>query len=102
MSGLKIRPMPGDPRNGLLIKPKPYVYRGNGEDTLTGHLTDADLEPYRGEDAKTWLAPCGTPAAYTRHIRNCEPMDETCRQANSRRAADSKARSRQRDQRTAS
>ena len=27
------------------------------------------------------LAPCGTPAAYRRHLRNSEPIDDACRQA---------------------
>lgn len=34
------------------------------------------------------LAPCGTPAAYQRHVRNKEPIDQACKDANakSRRA----------------
>ncbi|MBK3631606.1 WhiB family transcriptional regulator [Streptomyces sp. MBT97] len=28
------------------------------------------------------LAPCGTPAAYQRHIRNKEPVDQACKVAN--------------------
>lgn len=28
------------------------------------------------------LAPCGTPAAYTRHVKRGEPIDDACRQAN--------------------
>lgn len=35
------------------------------------------------------LAPCGTPAAYRRHLRNSEPVDEACR---TRWNADEKAR----------
>ena len=30
---------------------------------------------------RTNVAPCGTPAAYHRHIRRGEPVDESCRQA---------------------
>jgi len=32
------------------------------------------------------LAPCGTRAAYHRHVRNKEPIDPACRDANSRSA----------------
>jgi hypothetical protein len=30
------------------------------------------------------LRPCGTPAAYRRHLRRGEPVDESCRQAAAR------------------
>lgn len=30
------------------------------------------------------LKPCGTPAAYRRHLRRGEPVDESCRQAMTR------------------
>lgn len=36
------------------------------------------------------LQPCGTPAAYRRHLRRGEPIDGACRAANSRAAADRK------------
>lgn len=32
------------------------------------------------------LAPCGTPAAYDRHVRKKEPIDQACRDANARAA----------------
>jgi hypothetical protein len=32
--------------------------------------------------SRTALAPCGTPAAYKRHVRNREPIDTPCRIAN--------------------
>jgi hypothetical protein len=35
--------------------------------------------PRRGPNAR---AACGTPAAYKRHIRNNEPIDDACRAAN--------------------
>lgn len=51
-------------------------------------LTDAELDqlikniglkdPHRGQP----IAPCGTQSAYTRHVKNGEPIDEACRQAN--------------------
>ncbi|WP_405589803.1 WhiB family transcriptional regulator [Streptomyces sp. NBC_01092] len=34
----------------------------------------------------TLLAPCGTRAAYQRHLRRGEPVDEACRAANAREA----------------
>lgn len=34
--------------------------------------------------ANTETKPCGTPAAYKRHIRRNEPIDEACRKVNSR------------------
>ena len=39
--------------------------------------------------------PCGTSAAYRRHKRHSERVDEACRQANVRDTADRKARKRQ-------
>lgn len=38
------------------------------------------------------LAPCGTPAAIRRHQRRGEPVDETCRRADARRAEDRRAK----------
>lgn len=39
------------------------------------------------------LAPCGTPSAYTRHVRRGEPIDDACRAAHTaQRAADTAAR----------
>ncbi|MFE9448359.1 hypothetical protein [Streptomyces sp. NPDC006739] len=35
-------------------------------------------DPRRGQA----IAPCGTQSAYTRHVRNGEPIDEPCRRAN--------------------
>ena len=32
------------------------------------------------------LAPCGTPAAYDRHVRKKEPIDQACKDANARAA----------------
>ena len=39
-----------------------------------------------------WLKPCGTPAAYRRHIRHSEPICEPCRQAEARRGRDYRRR----------
>ncbi|MFI1165577.1 hypothetical protein ACH4UM_18670 [Streptomyces sp. NPDC020801] len=33
-------------------------------------------------------APCGTPAAYKRHIRNHEPIDDACRAANAKHSSE--------------
>lgn len=42
-------------------------------------ITDLGLtDPHRGHA----IAPCGTPSAYTRHIKRGEPIDDACRQAN--------------------
>jgi hypothetical protein len=35
-------------------------------------------DPHRGQT----IAPCGTQSAYTRHVKNGEPIDDACRQAN--------------------
>lgn len=40
------------------------------------------------------LKPCGTTAAYRRHLRRNEPIDEACRQANLRADAEKRARRR--------
>ena len=40
-----------------------------------------------GQPLPSWapeLKPCGTPAAYKRHLRRGEPVDESCRQAMAR------------------
>jgi len=34
-----------------------------------------------GPAAKRELRPCGTWAAYRRHLRRCEPIDDACRKA---------------------
>ena len=51
-------------------------------------LTDTELDqlvkdlgltdPHRGQA----IAPCGTPSAYHRHVKNGEPIDDACRRAN--------------------
>lgn len=56
---------------------KPYVYQGTGEDTLTAHVIFPDDEPA----GKPWLQPCGTVAAYRRHLRAKEPPCPDCAQA---------------------
>jgi hypothetical protein len=38
------------------------------------------------------VKPCGTTAAYRRHARRGEPIDEACRQANIRATQDVRAR----------
>lgn len=47
------------------------------------------------------LAPCGTPAAYDRHLRNQEPIDDACRDANNRRRQAERARKRERERKAA-
>ncbi len=51
-------------------------------------FTDAQLDqlindlgltdPHRGQT----IAPCGTQSAYTRHVKNGDPIDDACRRAN--------------------
>ena len=42
-------------------------------------ITDIGLkDPHRGQA----IAPCGTPSAYSRHVRRGEPIDDACRKAN--------------------
>lgn len=42
-------------------------------------ITDLGLtDPHRGQA----IAPCGTQSAYTRHVKNGEPVDDACRAAN--------------------
>lgn len=42
-------------------------------------INDLDLtDPHRGQT----IAPCGTPSAYTRHVKKGEPIDDACRRAN--------------------
>jgi hypothetical protein len=65
------------PRNGLLIKP--YVYRGTGVDTLTAFMDDEPGETRRPGRPREY--PCGTPAAYRRHLRYGEKPCGECRRA---------------------
>lgn len=48
-------------------------------DQLDQLIRDIGLkDPHRGQT----IAPCGTPSAYTRHVRRGEPIDDACRHAN--------------------
>ena len=85
-----IRPMAGGPRNGLTWNWKPYVYRGTGADTLTAFMDDEPEAP--GPPRRSGLAPCGTEAAYRRHRRHGDPVDEDCRRAGTRAAAKRRAK----------
>lgn len=42
----------------------------------------AALDPTTPTGPAKTLAPCGTPAAYRRHLRKDEPIDPACREAN--------------------
>ena len=85
MTALLTRPAPGVP-NGLPWKP--YRYRGAGEDVLTPFL---DREPEPGPPPGRELMPCGTYAAYRRHLRHGESPCRACRDAEARRQAGAKA-----------
>jgi hypothetical protein len=52
----------------------------------------AALDPTAPAMAPPLLAECGTHAAYQRHLRRGEPIDERCRDDNRRRTAERKAR----------
>lgn len=68
--------------NGLTWKP--YVYRGRGYDVLTPHLGDPFEDPYEDEAPRAGrraAAPCGTTAAYARHVRHGEKPCEPCADA---------------------
>lgn len=89
MTALLTRPAPGVP-NGLPWKP--YRYRGAGTDVLTPWM-DEGPEPRvrRSENTRRLLVPCGTPAAYRRHLRHGESPCRACRDAEARRQAGAKA-----------
>lgn len=52
-------------------------------------MTDRRAGRRWGDDL---LKPCGTTAAYRRHYRRGEPIDESCRQAQAREAEDRRTR----------
>lgn len=63
----------------------PMAWDDNIDDPTA--IPDTDTGPSR---SPIDLKPCGTPAAYRRHLRNKEPIDEACRVANTLDAADRK------------
>ena len=78
-----IRPEPGSmPRNALPVRL--YAYRGTGRDELTAFMDD---EPETFPPGRPVSQPCGTPAAYKRHLRHGETPCDDCRQAERVRAA---------------
>lgn len=77
--------LPAETRNGLPWKP--YTYRGTGQDTVTAGI-DFAVPPEPAHRGRRPARPCGTTAAYKRHIRRGEKPCEECRQAEKRRHAD--------------
>lgn len=74
-------------RGGLNPKERAGMARRLREQVRTG--ADAPNPPGIGTRP---LAPCGTKAAYDRHLRRNEPVDEACRQAkNAQQRAQAKA-----------
>lgn len=72
-----VRTAPVTVRNGLPERVN-YVYRGTGQDTLTAGVHFPDQRPdVPGRRAD--VRPCGTLAAYRRHQRRGEPIDDLCR-----------------------
>lgn len=51
------------------------------DDDLDQLIKDIGLKPPRRSKP---LAPCGTQSAYTRHVKRGEPIDDACRQANTK------------------
>lgn len=49
-------------------------------------------EPVEKRASTRPLAPCGTPAAYERHVRNHEPVDDPCRLAYNAERREARAR----------
>jgi len=45
-----------------------------------------------GQPGRPATAPCGTPAAYRRHKRRGEPIDDACREAENARQRELRAR----------
>jgi hypothetical protein len=80
----------GRPRCGA--RPKVPLLADGESGVTCGHCT-AHLNGTYGIGS-CWYdpKPCGTPAAYRRHKRHGERIDESCRQAEARRSADDKAR----------
>lgn len=69
------------PLNGLPPW-RPYVYRGTGSDTLTAFMDEDERGPGRPP-----TEPCGTRAAYGRHLRHGERPCAACVQAARENAA---------------
>lgn len=59
------------------------------------HAADTSTRASHGKGGRQ-LAPCGTPAAYDRHVRNGEPVDDPCRLAHNARNAQVRAEARHR------
>lgn len=79
--------------------------RGDGKQSrygIRGGLTpvqrwaaDPHTQAGKGKGGRR-LAPCGTPAAYDRHVRNGEPVDDPCRLAHNARNVQVRAEARHR------
>lgn len=66
----------------LLDAYKRWPGKFSGEETDAIDVLRVALERIAEEGSRTRpLAPCGTEAAYHRHVRNGEPKDDACRMA---------------------
>lgn len=50
-------------------------------DLISAECRRAGMLPKRWPASRSQLAPCGTWAAYRRHLRRYEPVDDACRKA---------------------
>lgn len=55
-----------------------------------------DVQPTPRKPGTRPLAPCGTPAAYDRHTRKGEPIDDACREAHNAKNREKRAQARAR------
>jgi len=79
-----------------LGRPEEYGIWGGLTEGERRALRVPKASPRRPRGARP-LRPCGTLAAYRRHLRRGEPIDDACRAAHSRAAAESRRRDRQRE-----
>lgn len=78
---------PASARARLIATKRGWALPMQWDDDL---IDDPDGQP-QNPTGGTWdRKPCGTPAAYRRHMRRGEPIDEACRNANRRDTAQRK------------
>jgi hypothetical protein len=90
-------PVKADCRETAITARDPYgMWGGQTQDErralLRIRVADGTDTPRRGHRAR---AECGTPSAYERHVKYGEPIDDACRAAHTRAAAERRARAKQ-------
>ncbi|MFI1926964.1 WhiB family transcriptional regulator [Streptomyces sp. NPDC020377] len=81
--------LPACHREGViagLTGPQRHALERRTDRSRPGPPADPEASRTRGGVPRGQLAPCGTRAAYQRHLRLREPVDEACRLANARSA----------------